>query len=316
LSLPPMLPTKHLSRKCDNKLKHRDVTVSVTKPDKDSPMTDNYNISGPARSPVFALHSSASSGNQWARLIGELAGWFDVIAPDLPGYAKNGVKPGLTIPTGDANCAPIILEMENRDEPVHLVGHSYGAAIAINIALSRPDLIKSLTLYEPAAFHFLNFGSGEDRQLFAQINQISGLLTAGVASGRPDLGMQTFIDFWNGEGSWENTDSKYRQIFEDNAYSVMNDFARGYAETWSLEDLSELEMPTLMMAGMQSPLIAQSVAIQIADAIPNSQFTMFTGLGHMAPAFQPERINPRIHDHLAGVERRASNFFQQHRSAA
>ena len=167
-------------------------------------MTMHMRIQNSSTAPVFALHSSASSSSQWKQLKQELETQFDVITPNLPGYGMSTIKQNFTIDGVAGIAAPLIQEMERYGRPVHLVGHSLGGNVSLKIALMRPDLIKSLTLYEPATFHFLNHGNSEDKSAFANINQVSGLLTANVASGRPDLGMMHFIDFWNGEGSWIN----------------------------------------------------------------------------------------------------------------
>ena len=49
--------------------------------------------------------------------------------------------------------------------PMHLVGHSHGAAVALEIAIQRPDLVRSLTLIEPAVYHLLHSGSASDLAL-------------------------------------------------------------------------------------------------------------------------------------------------------
>lgn len=266
--------------------------------------------------PVVALHSSASSGHQWRHLEEALSDRFFVSAPNLPGYGGETIAP-----TGDSNgvsrvAAPIVQHMAGYGQPVHLVGHSYGATVALKIALNRPDLIKSLTLYEPAAFHFLKSGRRKEQELFEEISRIAKAVSSNHAAGTPARGMQTFIDFWNGAGVWRTMPQCTRDGLAALAPSIMSDFAHGFSETWSLDDLAALDMPVLMMTGMDSPDIAQKVAQLIADAIPNSRLALLPGLGHMAPVFEPDWVNPRIYEHIISSERPAANCYWPQQKAA
>jgi len=270
-------------------------------------MTIDIKLYQTPNAPVVALHSSASSGAQWKHLVNDMAGRFDVYTPNLPGCgveclsldaSKNGVA---------AIAGPVIEQIEKLNHPVHLIGHSNGAGIALKVALMRPDLIKSLTLYEPGAFHLLQNGTGEDRKMFEEIKQISETLNATSASQRPELGMKEFIDFWNCEGTWDQLPENGQQRFSKLATSVIADFARIFSETWDLEELRNLDMPTLVLMGMDSPQVAQRVSMLIANTIPGAQLALLPGLGHMAPIFAPKWVNPRILNHIANAERPAMN---------
>ncbi|WP_299826662.1 alpha/beta fold hydrolase [uncultured Roseobacter sp.] len=253
--------------------------------------------------PIVALHSSASSSGQWSRLSADMEGRFDVHAFDLPGYGRAPLTAD-TSQTGAARSAgPVIREIEKRGSAVHLVGHSNGGGIAIKLALMRPDLVKSLTVYEPATFHFLKNGNSKEKSLFQQIQTLSALVTRAAEEEEVPTGMRHFLDFWNGEGFWDHLPDVARQRFAGMISSIMADFANGVAETWELADLSKLETPTLVMTGLESPEITQHVSIAIAKALPNTRLALLPELGHMAPVFQPEWVNSRILEHVANVER-------------
>ena len=48
------------------------------------------------------------------------------------------------------------------DQPAHLVGHTCGGAVALSVARNRSDLLRSLTVVEPVAFHLLRGGGASD----------------------------------------------------------------------------------------------------------------------------------------------------------
>src|SRR3546814_9724822 len=94
----------------------------------------------------------------------------------------------------------------------HLVGHSYGGAVALKIALTRPQRVLSLTLIEPVVFHLLPLaGDDEDMRLYRTILGVRDRLRGAVAAGWPAHGMATFVDFWNGAGTWDAADAEQRQ---------------------------------------------------------------------------------------------------------
>ncbi|MBW8640509.1 alpha/beta hydrolase [Hoeflea sp. WL0058] len=265
---------------------------------------------------VVALHSSASSGAQWRTLAVDCAGQMEVIAPDLPGYGQASLTRDISQKGVAAAAAPVIELIERNGKPVHLVGHSNGAGVALKIAMVRPDLVKSLALYEPATFHFLNHGCSIDRALFRQISRLAGLVSVSLAFGNPDRGMRAFINFWNGDGAWESLPDKSRNKFASQARSIIADFNGGFAESWSLKDLGAINLPTLMMSGGRSPDIAERVTSHITSAFRDVRTEAFPALGHMAPVFNPDVINPVILRHIARVEGADAASSARMRSAA
>jgi len=84
---------------------------------------------------LIALHCSLGSGRQWTKLIGELGSSCLVIAPDISGYGGGPApaNPPLTLAGEVEHLGTVIGSTEG---PLHLVGHSYGGAIAFKMATS------------------------------------------------------------------------------------------------------------------------------------------------------------------------------------
>jgi pimeloyl-ACP methyl ester carboxylesterase len=93
--------------------------------------------------PVLFVHGSVVGARRtWAHQLPLAADW-ELILPNRPGF---GESPPL--PRGDFEAeAPLIAEL--LGDGAHLVGHSYGAVIALYAAALRPDAVRSLTLSEP-----------------------------------------------------------------------------------------------------------------------------------------------------------------------
>lgn len=150
---------------------------------------------------VVCLHSSAASGRQWQAL----SLWFDralqVRTPDLLGYGADEAWPtGWPVSLADeaARLEPLL---EADAGGVHLLGHSYGGAVALELARRRPARVRSLTLYEPVRFGLLlsdPTGPAGAEQIVAVARRIQML----VLSGRRHEAAALFCDYWSGTGTW------------------------------------------------------------------------------------------------------------------
>ena len=153
--------------------------------------------------PVVALHSSAASGAQWRALGERIGDRFLLLAPDLYGYGATDPWPGhgpLTL--ADEAALVSALTAAECGGPFHLVGHSYGGAVALRFAVDHPERLRSLTLIEPVAFHLLRGRGAADGALFAEVCALADAVSAAALSGDYAGGMTRFVDYWNGAGAW------------------------------------------------------------------------------------------------------------------
>ena len=253
-------------------------------------------------STVVALHSSASTGKQWKSLAQHLERQFCIFTPDLPGYGGSSAVTGSNGPSVFAEAESVFGLVEAWQEPVHLVGHSYGGAVALQVALHHPEWIKSLTLIEPAAFHVLRTGLSDDAELLARINGVHAALKSAIAGNRPHDGMQQFVDFWNGEGAWARTSPALADLLGGQAAQVLNNFEALEQDQPSLASLRKLDVPTLVMMGTESPLMSLRATEIVAGALGNARLQMVADAGHMLPLTDPHIVDPAIAAHVKAVD--------------
>ena len=247
---------------------------------------------------IVALHGSAAAPAQWRALARDAAGSFHVHAWDLPGYGAPA-NPGRGL---DRRAAPVIAQVEALGRPVHLVGHSFGGAIALKIALLRPDLVASLCLYESAMFQLLTQSpSTTERQALRELKAVDARLTAAIGTGHVQDGMAQFVDFWNGTSDWRTMPQDRRQILAGQAVNVMTDFTDAWADTTSLSQLRSLGVPTLLLSGTNSPTVSQVLTTRLLGVLPDAVHVGLNDLGHMAPITAPERVNPWILAHASSA---------------
>jgi pimeloyl-ACP methyl ester carboxylesterase len=85
---------------------------------------------------LVCVHSSASSSGQWRALMDRLSDGFRVIAVDLYGYGKSPAWPEGCRMYLDDEISLLEPAFRSAGDPFHLVGHSYGGAIALKAALN------------------------------------------------------------------------------------------------------------------------------------------------------------------------------------
>ncbi len=97
---------------------------------------------------LLALHGLTGHGQRWGHLADRYLPEIAVAAPDLIGHGHSSWDAPWTI---DANVAALVTLLEHEaDGPVVVVAHSFGSAIALQLAAAHPDRIAGLVLLDPA----------------------------------------------------------------------------------------------------------------------------------------------------------------------
>ncbi|BBH15718.1 alpha/beta hydrolase [Nocardioides baekrokdamisoli] len=106
--------------------------------------------------PVLLLHGWPQDGESWAEVAARLneAG-YRTLAPDLRGVTPTASPAGRSAYRGSALRTDVAAMVDQIGQPVHLVGHDWGAALAWNVACHQPELVRSLnavSVPHPGAF--------------------------------------------------------------------------------------------------------------------------------------------------------------------
>jgi pimeloyl-ACP methyl ester carboxylesterase len=242
---------------------------------------------------VVCLHANASSSSQWRALMDALAPRFRVLAADSYGAGRSPAWPTdrrVSLRDEAALLEPVFARV---GEPFALVGHSYGAAVALVAALARPGRLRALALYEPTLFALLDAEAPPPNEADGIRMAVAGA-TAALDAGDLDGAAECFIDFWMGAGAWARTPEHRRGPI---TAAIVN--VRGWASALSdeptpLEAFAALRLPVLLMTGSESPASSRGVARLLATTLSRVEVVEFPGLGHMGPVTHPEVVNEAI----------------------
>ena len=246
--------------------------------------------SGPG---VVCLHSNASSSSQWRGLMELLSPNHAVFAPDSYGAGKSpDFHSDREISLQDeVRLIEPVLAMAGS--PYSLVGHSYGAAVALIAAVANPGYVKAMALFEPTLFSLVDSHSTMRRDADGIKSAVAAAAQA-LDEGHKDAAARHFIDYWMGSGSWESTAAQRKPAI---AESMVNVRRWGHAlmtEQTSPSAFAKLDFPVLYMLGEYSPRSAHAVSEILIPQLPDVKVVRFAGLGHMAPITHPDVINAEI----------------------
>ena len=249
---------------------------------------------------VLLLHATASSGAQWRSLTEALQAGCRVLAPDLYGYGETDPWPGHSpfALAHEAALAEAILTPENG--PIHLVGHSYGGAVALRFAVQQPERLRSLVLIEPVAFHLLwdEPSDPADRRLFHEVRKIAGLVSRAAANGDYRSAMARFVDYWNGGGAWTRTKPELQAALARRTPKVALDFWATMTESTPRAAYGRIAVPALVLGGARSPRPTRRIAELVAESLPGSRLQTIEEAGHMLPLTHTEAVNAAVVEHL------------------
>ena len=251
---------------------------------------------------VIALHCSLGSGRQWARLADELGGSYRLIAPDISGYGGN--RGSVVMPTTLAEEVACLGErIAQAEGPLHLVGHSYGGAIAFKMATASvfASRVRSLTLIEPVLPTLLA-DSAADGRLHRQFAQLARELSLDLSKGLAMEAIDKFMTFWNGSGPPEKLSPEARLRMIAHADKLAFDFTAALAEENVAAAAAGIGVPTLLFSGGLSPNLTQRIVARLASLIPDVDARHLPAAGHMLPLSHGKLINPEIVRHIARTD--------------
>lgn len=249
---------------------------------------------------VVCLHANASHSAQWRSLMTQLSTGYRVLAPDSFGAGQSPDWPSdrvISLSDEVALLAPVIAQISAS---FALVGHSYGAAVALKLAMTYPDQVHALVLYEPTLFSLID-AEGPSPNEADGIRHTVATAAAALDAGNAHLAAQTFIDYWMGAGSWDKTPAERQPAIANSVVNVRRWAHALFTEPTPLSDFAKLDIPVLCMTGGQSTLPAHGAARRLLSVLPHAVHREFPELGHMGPITHPELVNRAIEAFVRSV---------------
>ncbi len=251
--------------------------------------------------PLVLVHGLGNSVINWRKNIGSLSEHFRVIALDLPGHGLSQMPRSPFDLSQGATFLSTFLDTLALPE-THLVGNSMGGILALELSLSKPSRISSLTLVDSA-------GLGQE---IALALRIAALPLIGEFLHRPTPNRVRRLVRWMlyDPRHIEAEELHLRHTYlrrQGSAQALVRYLRTGVGPTGQRPEirrdssLSSLAQPALIIWGAQDPLFPPTHGERSAHQIPNSRLHIFNHCGHWPHYEYADEFNELLTGFLKGV---------------
>jgi pimeloyl-ACP methyl ester carboxylesterase len=259
----------------------------------------HYYRRGTDRGPTVVLvHGLATSAAFWfPHIVPALARDHLVLAYDLRGHGRSGM------PVAGYGTADLVADLHGllRHEGIgtaHLVGHSYGGAVALHHAVLHPEQVASLTIadtrlgaFQPDAgwLEWLGLDAGRTKQeQVMALAEGNGRATGSAGRDGPDARTPPGV-------ASARTAIRWRRLLEDTNAAAELRGAPGPA----VVQLRRVHVPVLAAYGEHSKFLPSCRGLQ--RYLPRCRSVVVPGAGHFHPRSKPQYFVHELCGFLSGV---------------
>lgn len=254
--------------------------------------------SGP---PVILVHGSVSDYREWANQMAPLARRYRVIAysrryhwPNTPPGA--GADASLERQVDDLAAIIKILGIA----PAHIVGHSFGGAVALNLALRHPELVRTLILVEPGVVGVLG-DLPADNPVSMEAQAIRAAMKVAFASGDAERIARTYAAHVAPD-EFEKAGPEVRQMLLSNVQAFQLDY-NSRRPPFTCDDAGRVVVPALVVSGGRSPFGLQRIAEAAARCMKSARPVKIPQATHWVQRPYAQAFNKAALAFLAGQGR-------------
>jgi pimeloyl-ACP methyl ester carboxylesterase len=225
--------------------------------------------------PILLIHPAGATASTWGSATEELARIGRVITYDRRGYARSGGEPVRLIAIHTADAAAILEYLGTP--PAVVVGTSAGAAIAIDLAVRRPDLVQVVIAHEYPWRLTRHLPTGSQVVALAKIGSLALRSRHGDAA---EALLRSAYAYRDGGTAWDAFPEEWRRAARENARATLVDFRNSIANYPAATDLATVEVPVVCTYGARSPNSMFRFTRSLAAAIPTARTQQIEGAGH------------------------------------
>ena len=206
---------------------------------------------------------------------------------ELPGHGSAPEWDG----SQDFQTQALGLVVDHLTGPTDIVGHSFGATVALRLAVERPDLVRSLVLIEPV---FFKAAAEINPPKTLEYQKDDAAVAEAIAAGNMDKAAELFTDIWGVQPfrtlgpEMQKSISKRMHLVAASAPSIMED----NANVWPR--LGEVDIPALLLDGSKSPEIISLIQEGLLSVMPQAERHVIEGAAHLLPITHPKAVAQKI----------------------
>lgn len=265
---------------------------------------------------VVFIHGSASDLRTWHGQLAAIGGTHRAIV-----YSRRYARPNQPIPEGaDDPMLPHVDDLvgflrEVDAVPAHLVGHSWGAFVALLAAIRHPEVVRSLVLMEPPVLSLFVSTPPRPSELLRTLlrrpRTAIAIMRFGITAAEPaakayrrgddEAGFETFARGVLGPDAFERLSPERRAQAWDN---VAADKAQLLGEGFPAlrdDEVRGMSAPTLLLHGQRSPAFLHRLTDRLEELLPNVRRIEVPDASHIMHEDNPQAVNRAIAELLGAV---------------
>ncbi|MEM7597051.1 MAG: alpha/beta hydrolase [Pseudomonadota bacterium] len=239
---------------------------------------------------ALMIHCSLAHSAVWGRMARGLSGLLTMTAFDMPGHGRSARWDG----RDEVQKATAEIAADFLDHPADIIGHSFGATVALRLAVMRPDLVRTLTLIEPV---FFAVALRDHPEIALDFDAAQGDFVMAMERGDTLTAARDFTRLWGDGTPWEDIPPETQQLLADQMYLIaaskeaLHDDVGGMLKPGVLE---ALELPVLLAEGSASPAIIHTIGDGLSARLPNVTRAVIMGAAHMAPITHADQVASEV----------------------
>jgi 3-oxoadipate enol-lactonase len=245
-----------------------------------------YERKGPrGELPIVLIHAGVADRGMWDPIWPELTGERDAVRVDLRGFGDSATRPAGALSHPDDVLGTL---SELGIDGCHMVGASFGAGVAVEVALARPAAVASLLLAAP--------GGSLLAEVTPSLRAFFDAEGAALERGDLDAAVEANLSWWV-EGtrrSCDQVDASVRESvrrMQRRAFEVTSDWddvAESELEPPALDRLGEIAVPVLVLVGGLDLDTVHDAAGRVVSGIAGARRADWPQAGHLPSLERPE----------------------------
>jgi pimeloyl-ACP methyl ester carboxylesterase len=245
--------------------------------------------------PVVFVHGTLGDYRTWEAQMDTFAKNYRVIA-----YSRRFAYPNKLM-VNDSSDYTVIAHSKDLTEflkalnleAVHLVGHSYGAFIALKTTMDHPELVRSLTLGEPPVMSLLQNVPGGDTLINNWVTHAAIPAAEAFKNNDQNKAVSTFLFGAMGDSTYF---SKLSQGHRENMMSNITELKgilsiQNAFPPVTCDDLKKIQTPILLLGGDRSPLILKLLINELNRCLTNKEKAILLNTNHGLETENPAEFN-------------------------
>lgn len=251
---------------------------------------------GKGPEPALLLHCALAHSKIWTPLASCLSDRLSMTAPDMPGHGRSAPWDNRR----DLHDQVTAIAKACLGKGGHVIGHSFGATVALRLAMEEPDKVRSLTLIEPVLFAA---AKESDLRVFRRYLETSQGFGAALAQGDWAVAAADFIGIWGDGRPWDTLSEKEQSVFCTQMPFIHE------TEPCLIEDANGLltegrpesiRCPTRLIRGSETEPVIAAIHKTLECRIPQAIDVVVEGAGHMVPLSHPDKVAEVVEEMITG----------------